>query len=536
MAKDSTAEFEAICQAMSEPGFYPHPVSGLERRDTHISTVFLTGRRAYKLKKPVDFGFLNFRSLKARKRYCEREVELNQRLSRDIYLEVVPIYRRKDQRFSLTGPGRIVECAVKMRQLPEAVSLLQLLKQHKIRPRHMIRLGRRLAEFFDFSPRSSEIDGFGQPDVVAFNVEENFRQLAAFVGKALDPQKWEFICQVSRSFLNHRQNLFLERIQDGRVRDGHGDLRCDHVYFYRGLQIIDCIEFNDRFRYGDAALDLAFLHMDLEHHGHPEFSRQLIRAYASRAADPGVYVLLDFYAAYRAVVRLKIACFQHADKSRPEGPDEIQGYFGQAYRYALMFGRPTLWIFCGLPATGKSNRSAKVAAALAIPRLQSDQVRKDLFSPIDATVVPYGRGVYRPDLRRQVYAHMLLKAQEIIKQGESVILDATFSRRKWRDEARQLAVDHDATVIVVDCVSSVETIRRRLREREAREVLSDARVEHLEELMADFEPITEIATDACVKVDTEQPREETLAEILSEGYRCQSAQVARRIGLPDPRH
>ncbi len=530
MSEDSIAQFEALCRAMSQPGFYPHPVFDLHRRDTHISAVFLTGRWAYKLKKPVDFGFLNFRSLKTRKWYCEREVELNQRLSHDIYLEVVPICEQDDREFSLKGPGRTVEYAVKMRQLPEAASLRHLLQHQKARPRHLIRVGRRLAEFFDSSPRSAKIDQFGQSEVVAFNVEENFRQLAPFVGKILDPQKWEFICQVSRSFLSHRQNLFLQRIQDGRVRDGHGDLRSDHIYFYRGLQIIDCIEFNDRFRYGDAALDLAFLHMDLEHLGYPEFSRQFIRSYADHARDPGIYVLLDFYAAYRAVVRLKIACFQHDEKIRPTEDDEIERYLDQAYRYALMVGRPTLWIFCGLPATGKSNRSAGVAEALAIRRLQSDQVRKDLYSLTDATVAPYGRGVYGPEMRRQVYSRMLLAAQETLEKGKSVILDATFSRRKWRNEAWRLAADQDANLIVVECLSSVETIRQRLRKREGRKGLSDARLEHLAQLMAEFEPIAAIPPEAHVKIDTEQPREQALTEILSEGYRCQSAQVAKRIG------
>ncbi|MDY0039420.1 MAG: hypothetical protein RBS57_03855, partial [Desulforhabdus sp.] len=212
--------FEKICQVLADPAFYPHPVSCLERRDTHISAVFLTGDWVYKLKKPVDFGFLNFQSLEARKTFCGQEVSLNQRLSRGIYQGVVEIRLQQDGRFTLEGAGEVVEYAVKMVQLPEGASLRSLLTLRQIETRDLKRLGYHLASFYERSARTAEIDHFGDPEVIAFNMEENFRQLEPFVGDWVPAEKWEFIRQVSRAFFEHRQQLFKRRVETNRIKDG----------------------------------------------------------------------------------------------------------------------------------------------------------------------------------------------------------------------------------------------------------------------------------------------------------------------------
>jgi aminoglycoside phosphotransferase family enzyme len=330
---DAFRQFENICMAMAKPAFYPHPVAKVERRDTHISSVFLTGKWVYKLKKPVDFGFLDFRDLNDRHRFCEREVSLNQRLSQNVYLGVIEIFSDNKGGFTLEKCGPVVEYAVKMRQLPEAANLEELLKKNKIRQFHLKNLGQALAAFYEKSPRNPHIDQFGHQDVIAFNTEENFQQLEPFVGEILNPEKWEFICNASRSFLGSQYPLFQRRMETGRIRDGHGDLRAEHVYFYRGVQIIDCIEFNDRFRYGDVAVDLAFLHMDMEHLGYSELSKTFLKNYASTANDPELYLLLDFYAAYRAVVRLKVSCLRAREVENREKEfvvDEAKRYLDQA--------------------------------------------------------------------------------------------------------------------------------------------------------------------------------------------------------------
>jgi aminoglycoside phosphotransferase family enzyme/predicted kinase len=523
---------ETLYKALADPAFYPHAVSHLERRDTHISAVFLTGAWVYKLKKPVNFGFLDFRNLEDRRHFCEQEVRLNQRLSRNVYQEVVKIYESYDHRFSLEDKGKVVEYAVKMKQLPDRVSLKELLKNDKIRNVHMKKLGRMLAAFYERSEQSPQIDHYGQRDIIAFNMEESFRQLEPFAGDLLDRERWEFICQVSRTFLESRRHLFERRIRAGRIRDGHGDLRADHVYFYRGIQIIDCIEFNDRFRYGDVATDLAFLHMDMEHLGCGDWSLVFLAAYVDSANDPGLFSLLDFYAAYRAIVRLKVTCLrlQEVGKAQQKAlENEARLYMGQAYRYAIEFSRPTLWVFCGLPATGKSCLAEGLAKALSIPLFQSDRIRKEEQPVSCQQVVPFGQGLYRPQMRHRVYARLLALAQETLKAGQSVILDATYSRRKWRDEVRVLASDLDTNLVFVECLCKEETIRSRLKQRERESSLSDARLEHLTQMLANFDPVTELSEDIHLAIHTDQPLREASVTILSGGYARKCAQVKRRL-------
>jgi len=527
---DSFHRFEEICRAMSDPGFYPHSVSSIQRTDTHISAVFLTGRWVYKLKKPVDFGFLDFRTLEARRHYCLQEVLLNQRLSRGVYEEVVEIRRSNDGSFSLEAEGEVVEYAVKMRRLSEKMSLVSLLERNRVSSRQMIRLGAHLAAFFDGSARSADIDRFGSPSVIRYNMEENFRQTESFVESFLEKGPWEFLRQVSRTFFEDHMEMFALRVGEGRIRDGHGDLRADHVYFFRGIQIIDCIEFNDRFRYGDAVADLAFLHMDLEHRGYASQSRDFLEAYAREARDPQVYALLDFYAAYRAMVRVKVACLRSTEVAKEErGPlrKDANTYLWQAYRYAFQFARPTLWVLCGLPASGKSSLALKLSETLHLPVFQSDLVRKEGGGEarIEAGVVPYGGGIYRAELRQRVYGRLLASAQEQLKGGRSVVLDASFSRRKWREEAARLARDLNTSLVFVECVCGEETLRRRLEQREEAPGLSDARLVHLPAMVRDFEPLTEVPPLQHGRVCTEQDPDRVLVETISNGYFLKCAQV-----------
>lgn len=529
----ASQRFESVCRAMADPAFYPHPVSRLERRDTHISSVFLTGKWVYKLKKPVDFGFLDFRSPEDRRRFCEAEVSLNRRLSRGVYEGVVEIFENEAGQFSFEKSGRVAEYAVKMKQLPEEASLEKLLKAGEIRASHMGELGRTLASFYGRSDRNPQIDHYGRHDVIAFNMEENFRQLAPFSGDVLDSEKWEFLCQVNRAFWESHRDLFERRIEQGRIRDGHGDLRTDHIYFCDGIQIIDCIEFNDRFRYGDVAVDLAFLHMDMEHRGYSELSRIFLASYVNHSDDPELYSLIDFYAAYRAVVRLKISCLrlgsEETEAEQQALRSEAKLYMDQAYRYAFQFSRPTLWVFCGLPATGKSYLAGKLAETMSIPLFQSDRIRKDMRSQTQEEVVPFGEGTYRTERRHRVYAQMLASAQETLRGGRSAILDATFSHRRWRDEARQLATDLDTNLLVVECVCKEETIRDRLKQREKTSGLSDARLQHLPQMTEDFEPLVEIAPEARLMVNTDQPLRQSFLEVLDKGYAGKCAQVRKLL-------
>lgn len=521
--------FRAICDAMVEPAFYPHPVDRVELRETHISAVFLAGEWVYKLKKPVDFGFLDFLTLDARRHFCRREVALNQRLTRGIYEEVVSICRDHTGRF-VFDHGEPVEYAVKMKRLPDEANLTELLRRRAVTDDDLKALGRHLAEFYSQSDGSPEIDHFGDPEVIAFNMEENFRQVGPFVDEALERDRWDFIRQVSRTFFRNRHMLFKDRVSNRRIRDGHGDLRTEHIYFYGGIQVIDCIEFNDRFRYGDVVSDLSFLVMDLESLGYPDVSRAVISTYIEHSGDYECYSLLDFYTAYRAIVKLKVALLRTTEIEAPEERDVLResagSYMGQAYRYALQFSRPTLWVFCGLPASGKSMLAEALAKALSLSLFQSDRIRKEgKDQALQEEIVPFDQGIYRTAMRQRVYARMLAFAQDELKKGHPAILDATFSRTKWREEARQLAVDLDTNLIFVECFCRLESIRERLKQREQRLSISDARLQHLNDMVKNFEPLREVPETAHIRLDTDQPFERSFLKLLSEGHALRCAQV-----------
>ncbi len=532
-AMNGQETFEKICRAMSLPGFYPHAVTRLEKRETHISAVFLTGDWVYKLKKPVNFGFLDFESLEARRTYCHREVLLNQRLTSQVYEGVVEIVQDAGGEIRLGGQGRVLDHVVKMRQLSEESNLEVLLKKGVIQESHMQDLGERLGQFYASSSGGEEISRFGDPHVISMNMEENFDQVHPFVGDLVNDERWQFIREVSRAFFRNHENAFKERVRSGCVVDGHGDLRAEHVYLEDVIQVIDCIEFNDRFRYGDVASDISFLYMDLDRLGHMDLGFVLLKAIVRSSGDHGLYGFIDFYAAYRAVVKLKVACFSFAgsrtDEQRSLQRDAAGHYLQQANTYALGFGRPTLWVFCGLPASGKSTLAEKLSQTLHVPLIQSDRVRKEAagMSAQDSEVVPFGKGLYRSSFRHRVYGRMLLMAQESLERGRSVILDGTFSHRKWRDDARQLAGDLDTNMIFIECRASVERIRQRLMERETHTGASDARLQHLDALAAEYEPLRDTDAAMLITVSTEKPLDESFLEVVAESHARKCRQISK---------
>jgi len=231
------------------------------------------------------------------------------------------------------------------------------------------------------------------------------------------------------------------------------------------------------------------------------------------------------------MVKLKTTGFRYLEVQGGEKEAqkrEAKRYLELAYRYAVQFGRPTLWVCCGLPASGKSSLAEALASKLSIEWLQSDLIRKEGLTSSYDQAAPFGRGLYRPAMRHQVYVKLLALAQEVLKQGHDLILDATFSRRKWRDEARLVAADMDANLIVVECVVSEPTIRERLRVREKTAGLSDARLEHFLRIRKDFDPVVELPPEMHFKVDCDQPFQKTLVSVLAEAYKCKREQV---IGL-----
>ncbi len=516
---------EQIIAVFSNPDFYPHPVKKIEKKETHISLVFLTGDYVYKIKKPVDFGFLDFTTLEKRHLYCRQEIELNRRLTTDVYLDLLTL-RKKDSELFLGDTGEIVEYVIKMRQLSDANTLLSFLKNGLLKLEQTKGLARRLAGFYTAAERNSSIDKFGKIETVGFNTEENFTQTKPFVPSIIPEDKYCFIRDATRKFLERKEKLFDRRIDSGWIRDCHGDLRCEHVYFEsHGIQIIDCIEFNDRFRYGDVASDLAFLLMDLDFNGFRETARELLTEYVRACYDPDIFTVLDFYKCYRAYVRLKVSCFQLESGTLETSEahrmtEEAQRYLDLSYEAADHFQRPTIWLVCGLPASGKSRMARELSQRHIIPLFSSDVVRKELFGlkPDERVDEDFGQGIYSPEASARTYAKLLELAEASLRKGNSVVLDATFGNKDIRSKAKEIARKWNANFVIVHCRPPLSTIERRLRAREGKKLVTDARLKHLEGHVKAFQELSGDELKKAIIIDTDRKFEQNVLKVFAESY------------------
>jgi aminoglycoside phosphotransferase family enzyme len=321
------SQLPEFIQALLIPETYPHPVGDIKLMQTQMSYVFLTGDFVYKVKKPVDLGYLDYTTLEKRLYYCQREVELNKRLCPDAYVGVLTI-NNDNRAFSIDGKGNIEEYAVKMRYLPQERMLNILLAQNQVSV-DMIKSVARIIS--DFHKRAEIIKGFGAPDTIKLNTDENFSQTEKYVGQSISKETYRRIKDYTENFIDKNTPLFDKRIEEGKIRDCHGDLHAAHICFTDNICIYDCIEFNDRFRYCDIAAEVAFLSMDLDHNNRPDLADDFVNAYIESSNDNEITQLLNFYKCYFAYVRGKVACFQLDDAHIPD--EEKAGILANARSY-----------------------------------------------------------------------------------------------------------------------------------------------------------------------------------------------------------
>ena len=479
------------------PESYPGPrPRAVALRTTHISWVFLTDDAAWKVKRPVNLGFLDLRTLAARRRFCEEEVRLNARLAPSIYQAVVPIRLGEDGHTLTEGTGDVVDFAVKMRRLPDERSASALLASGGLTCDHLAALAAHLAAFYADARAPSD---FAPGEVMDRNVEENFAQLAPFSGVQLDETRLAAVAAAQRSDLQRLLSRLDARGAAGKIREGHGDLRLEHVYFPEdgsGPLIIDCVEFAERFRTGDIALDVAFLAMELAAAGHEGAAEYFLYRFARAAADFDLYPLVDFYLCYRAVVRTKIACILAADPNTPA--DKARAKTAEAGRllafaHALDVGRPeprAVVAVGGLVGAGKSTVAEAIARQLGLAVVSSDVARKQLAG-LPLTARGDG-GLYDAAFTQRTYDELFRRAALVLDSGRSVILDATFRTPDDRQRARCLAREHGAAFLFINAVCDEATMRRRLRERAQGPAESDADEQVLDRLIETFVPPREL--------------------------------------------
>ncbi|MBI3300592.1 MAG: AAA family ATPase [Deltaproteobacteria bacterium] len=470
----TVSSLAALLSALARPECYPHHPAQVEVVQTHISVVFLAGEVVYKLKKPVRFSFLDYSTLALRQHYCQEEVRLNRRLAPTVYLGVVPVLRTGDVyrvRDALSMQNVVVvDYLVRMRRLPPERKLDFLVAAGRVAKEGIHALAKRLVHFHQ-TAATSQASLYGAPEVIWQAIADNFQETASFIGQTISAKQSALIQAFSRDFFAEQQDLFRKRIHQGRVREGHGDLRCEHVYFLdEGITIVDCIEFSPRLRTCDVASELAFLSMDLELHGAPELAAELVHTYAVQAEDENLLRLLPFYQCYRAYVRGKVESLKSREPEIPlaeqeRARDAAHRAFRLAARYARGVPLPALVVVCGRVGTGKSTVARLLSDHTGFAVLNSDVVRKRLAGllPTARASADYGAGIYSEAFTRRTYTALRTRAEEELRAGRGIIIDATCKQREDRKALLELGSRLAVPVLFLECRASAAEVERRLR-------------------------------------------------------------------------
>ncbi|MGA7123154.1 MAG: AAA family ATPase [Polyangiaceae bacterium] len=488
--------------------------------ETHISLVFLTDRDVFKVKKPVDLGFVDFRTVKQRKAACDAEVLLNVRLAPEVYRGVVPIRRGQDGGCRVDAEGPIVDWAVHMTRLPDECRADLLLARGGLTSDAIDAVAERIATFHAVARTDQATAAFGTTEAIEYNIHENLAQTRGRIEKYVSPEESEEIARWQLAFVRGHDELFAKRIEAGRIRDGHGDLRLEHVYLGQSEKptIIDCIEFNDRFRFGDVCADIAFLSMDLAAHGRVDLAERLLARYARDANDFDLYALVDFYESYRAYVRGKIAALVAGEGW--DGPASASRDARRYFLLALSAERramllPAVIAIGGVIASGKSTIAEQASLELSAPIVDADRTRKGMLGvesarPIDE---PPWHGAYEPAFTDRVYAEVLRRAEIVVASGRPVVIDASFGSRAMRSAAQDLACRHNVPFRFVECRADPSVCRSRLTQRAIHRGVSDGRLEVFDAFCARYEAVDELSPDDHLVLDTTRPLGESIAAL-----------------------
>jgi len=459
-----------LIEALEKPARLPHPVTRFELIETHISYVLLTGDYVYKFKKPVKLEFLDFSSLDKRRYYCEEELRLNRRLAPEIYLEVIRVTGTPEHPI-LNGEGPAIEYALKMRQFSQSERLDRVLQRGELHASHLEDLAGQLAVFHDEATVAQPDEADVRVQAATDAMEHNFEALAD-CPQVVDPEALSRLHADNNTMLKRIDETMRQRVVKGKVRECHGDLHLANIALHDGRPLVfDCIEFNPALRWIDVMSETAFLVMDLQHRGHPEFGWRFLNAYLAANGDYGGLRLLPLYLTYRAMVRAKVACIRLRQpdctgNERSEQETEVAAYFDLARNYSQR-RRPCMLITCGLSGSGKSTIATELAATLGAIHIRSDVERKRLAGLAAGTRSGSGldSGLYTASMHEQTYGRLLELAQEILAAGYPVIIDAAFLRRAQREQFRQLAADSKVQFHILMCRAPLEVLEKRVSAR-----------------------------------------------------------------------
>jgi len=532
MTREPVAQSRAVrsqsrlVEALHDPACYPHPVQPIRIIETHISIVVLTGPFAYKIKKPVDLGFLDFTTLEKRRLYCDEELRLNSRFPPEIYLGVVSICGTP-QTPRIGGTGEVIEYAVRMREFPQEALADRVLARGELTPRQVDALSAGIARFHSDAPRSSRIDGFSTPEAVLAPALQNFAQIRMLPGQAGSMPVLEKVEAWTRREHARLRIILAGRKREGLVRECHGDLHLGNIVILEGEpRAFDCIEFNPELRWIDVMNEVAFLVMDFQAAGRTDFARRFLNGYLEATGDYAGLRVLRYYCAYRAMVRAKVMLMRAGQQGcTPEDQASATALFGRYLSVAADCAQPSrsfVLITHGFSGSGKTTLSQPLVELTGAIRVRSDVERKRIhgLAPKDRPGSGIAEGLYRPEATESTYGRLLDLAGIVVEAGHGIIVDATFLQRRQRDMFRALAARAGVPFLIVDFTAGEEILRSRILARSERGAdASDADLAVLEHQLGTHEPLLADEHESVFACDASGPadrwqRSQTWAPLL----------------------
>jgi uncharacterized protein len=511
-AARQSASLPALVEAMMRPAFYPEPPDRVELVQTHISYVFIAGAFVYKLKKAVCFSFIDCTDLKQRRHFCAEEIRLNRRLAPDMYCGMFPIVRHGNE-FALgeqaTEHPAAVDYVLKMRRLPVESMLDHMVSQGGADPATITTLATVLVNFYRNAPSAKAAKYASAAEVWRLVIGE-ILELERLVGATLSLSEFAPIENYCRTFITSHWKMLNSRVAAGRVREGHGDLRAEHISIENGkISIFDCVEFSEKLRTCDIASEVGFLAMDLDRLGARDLADTLVAAIEESTQDHDLPTLLPFYKCYRAIIRGVVESLRSRQTGieageRVAATTRAAQYFSLARGYATA-AAPAVIVVCGLSGTGKSTLARALQSRSGFAIISSDRTRKRLAAiPVQRSAADsYKSGIYTDAVTEATYTAMLDEAAQMLRDGTGVIFDGTFQDPAQRKAVLELAEQVKLPILFVECRAEDDEIRRRLIERErAGQDPSDATVEVYLRQREDFVALSEIAAGKHLTVDT----------------------------------
>jgi len=516
---------DVLRDALTDPAVYPHAPDQVSLEQTHISIVAIVPPWVYKIKKPVELGFLDFSTLEKRRQCCKTEVRLNRRLCDQTYEEVVPVVETADglRVDPQNERGEVVEYAVKMHYLDPIHFLDGMVERGEATAADIDRVADTLCDFYTSRPSTPEVAEAGWIENIRVSTDENFDQTADQAGTALSRPSYKALRYYTDRFYDQNAALFHRRRAGGFIVDGHGDLRLEHVHLTtERVCIYDCIEFNKRFRHLDVANDIAFLAMDLDYNGRTDLAKRLVRRVAEALGDPELDQVIDFYKCYRAYVRGKVEGMRAAEEEVPaqeraRSRVRAHRYYQWALRYAVAGTRPLVIVVFGRSGTGKSTQAAALAKALGWAHLSSDRVRKTRAGvPLhQRTDDRQKEALYSVEMSNVTYDTLKTRAVRRGRRNRGTVLDATYSNPERRYALRTALRAADLPYAFVELTAPDDVLRDRLATRDVETATaSDARAEDFDVLSARYEAPTALEDPHHVRIDTEEDPQETTLAIL----------------------